>query len=196
MCTHGEFAVPNLILGILVLIHVVEKLIRAHQSHLNLTIGLPDIVVQPIGSILAFLVSFVLQAAAMITPRPHIPDVCRQSVVAVVLLDFFQSFSIRGQILIELFVRIVCTRLIHRINLTAVHTLPDTERRQTVIGRSPPPQLGRVESLYSCVSGQRRQCVRETETVGQHNVVSASNAQLMLIELVCIEHTVQNALCR
>ena len=44
--------------------------------------------------------------------------------------------------------------------------------------------------------GQRRKGIRESETVGQHNVITAAYAQLTLVELIGIEHAVQDTLCR
>ena len=139
MRLHGQFAVPYLVFRVSVLFQIVEELVGSSQPDLYLTIGLACVIVKPIRRVLSLLVGIVLQTAAAVAARSHISELSGNAVIGIVLLYLLQQIRIRGQVLVEVLVRVVGPRLIYSVYLTAIHSLPYAEGRKRVICCRAPP---------------------------------------------------------
>ena len=91
---------------------------------------------------------------------------------------------------------VVGSGLVKGIDTAPIDPLPDAEVRQLVVGGRAPSELGGMETLLTGMTHQGRQGVGEAEAVGQHDIIAAAHAELLLVEAIGIEHAVQDALGR
>ena len=196
MSLHRQFAVPHLILSVVMVCHILEELVGRSETHLNGSVLLLCVVAKPIGGVLAFLLGVVLKGTASVATRTDIFHSDRHTAFADVGVYLAEDICIVRQIFVPILVNVVSSWLIDGIDLAAVHTLPDTEMRQGVVSRRAPPELGRMEASLPGMTHEGWQSVGEAETVRQHHIVAAAHTKLFLVETVGIEHAVQDAFGR
>ena len=195
MNPHWQFAVPHLVLSVIVVFHVLEELVGRSESHLDFSILFLSIKAEPIRCIFSFLLGLILKGAASVTTRTDVLHRNRNAALGNVGVYLAKDASIARQILIPIFMNVVCSWLMQGIDFAAVNALPNAKVRQLVVSRGTPAELLTMEAFLSSMMHEGRQSVGEAETIRQHHVVTASYAEFFHVEAVGIEHAMQDAFC-
>ena len=152
---HGEFAVPHLEALIAQAVEVVEALVGRGQHHPQVAILLLRTEVEPVGGVLSCASRFVLQTSSMVAAWSHIAEHSGHAIGCGVRLGTLQRLLVGGHVLVELLMGVIGAGLVDGINLAAVHPLPHSEGRQTVVGGGTPCQFGGVETPDAGMACQR-----------------------------------------
>ena len=129
MSFHWEFAIPNLVLSVIVVSQILEELIWRSKTDLDFSVLFLNIIIQPIRCILAFLIGIVLKRTASVASRTYIFNRNRNATLGNVGVYLAQNLTIIRQILVPIFVSIIGSRLIQSIDFAAVNPLPNAEMR-------------------------------------------------------------------
>ena len=95
-------------------------------------------VVEPVGSIFSVAAGIIVKTAATVASRTDIADFGCDAIFIIIVGDDSFHLGVIRHILVIFLMGIIRTRLVNRINLRAVDTLPDTEIRETVVNRRAP----------------------------------------------------------
>ena len=133
MSFHGQFAIPHLVLTIIVIFHVLEELIWRNKTDLYGSIFFLYIIAEPIRGVLTFFIGIVPKSTAVVTSRPYIFHSNRNAALGYIGFYLVEYVCIVRQILVPIFMNIVCSRLIDGIDFASVNPLPNAEMRQRIV---------------------------------------------------------------
>ena len=193
---HGQFAIPHLVLTIIVIFHVLEELIWRNKTNLYCSIFFLNVIAEPVRSVLAVIIGIIPKSTAVVASRPYIFHRNRNAALGNIGFYLIEDVCIVRQILVPIFVSIVCSGFVDGIDFAPVNPLPNTEMRQRIVCRRTPPKLCTMETFLACMSHQRRQSVGKAKAIRQHHIETASYAKLLLVESVGIEHAMKDAFGR
>ena len=154
MATHGQFIVPHLVFVIAQTVQVMETLVGCGKYHTQVSIFLLGTEVEPVGSVLPCASCIVFQSSSTVAPRSHISEDSRYAIGRGIGFGFAQGAGVCGHVLVELLMAVISSWFVYSIYLRTVHSLPYTERCQTVVCRCSPCQFGCVNSFDACMACQ------------------------------------------